>query len=349
MKSVRAFKIYHHHSIWISIIVCILNIPISDAHGCTCRFIELQEAFDTFENAMVGTVTKVEPANSQEALTVAKVSVSRSLKGEAFQTILMATPANGAICGFSFTEGDEYLLFAYSPGHKESSSDYYYTSLCMRNTNLSTEVPTRNYTGPHKTVTRPRVDRAPWREWIPEKVRLIFTSRGYSPQTSNWDMNVTYNSGTSANPHTIAYSFDLEPETNVYQEVTFGTGIFQDLPAQDGVYQINLQPRCPESMANDSVCFQGVIDTVIISGRMNTNADSELHGQKNTEFSQYLYNQSGLSNAQIVLTDLKGRRFEFDGLHAAIGGNTPNGCYMRQFVDKKTGRLLYTDKAVVLR
>lgn len=350
MQLVRTFKIYYHPFIWIFMLVCIFNVLISNARGCSCVSIEVQEAFDEFENIIVGKVTKVTPANSQEELTVAELSVSRSLKGEASQTIFMATPANSAMCGYHLVEGDEYLLFAYSPGHTDYSSDYYYTSLCMRNTNLSKELWESDHEGPDKNVTRPRVDRAPWREWIPEKVRIIFDAWGYLPMTSNWDMSVMYDAGTPVNPHTIVYSFDLVPETNVSpKEYTFGTSIFQNLPKQNGVYQINLQPRCPESAVNDSACFQGIIDTVIVSGLMDINTDNHMQGQNNFKFSRFLSNQSGSLNAHIVLTDLKGRRFEFAGLHAIIDENTPKGCYMRQIIEKNTGMVLFTDKIVVLR
>ena len=105
--------------------------PINPALACSCAPPPApSQARDNATAVFSGKASKVETSETQKKVTI---KVDKVWKGEVFETTLVTTCSNGACCGYGFTEGESYLIYAYKAEHH---TDYRVT-LCSRTTRLA--------------------------------------------------------------------------------------------------------------------------------------------------------------------------------------------------------------------
>lgn len=103
-----------------------------EAYACSCVADEFFE--DSYANAdavFVGTVTSFENESGNGAETRdIRFGVTKVFKGSADAEQTLETPNNSAACGYEFTEGESYLVFANRWG--EETVGPLTVSLCSR-------------------------------------------------------------------------------------------------------------------------------------------------------------------------------------------------------------------------
>jgi hypothetical protein len=89
-------------------------LPLGEARACSCMMQTLEEGVAQSEAIFEATVTKIAPklVNQFPSLEVS-LAVERAWKGIDREEVLVITASNSAACGYPFTEGSTYLVYAY--------------------------------------------------------------------------------------------------------------------------------------------------------------------------------------------------------------------------------------------
>lgn len=99
----------------------LLVLSANSANACTCAPTTPKQSFESSSAVFSGGVIDVvgqetgsnEPVSSNEPVKVI-FEVSKVWKGKVEQQLVVTTPASEASCGYSFQEGEEYLVYAYA-------------------------------------------------------------------------------------------------------------------------------------------------------------------------------------------------------------------------------------------
>jgi hypothetical protein len=112
--------------------------PVTPACACSCAQVTSEEAANNSTLVFVGVVRDINKplqifgGSSADPVTV-EFDVSEVHKGQVPARLSLTTALDGASCGYPFTEGGRYLVFASDYGSGMS------TSLCAGNRDLATE------------------------------------------------------------------------------------------------------------------------------------------------------------------------------------------------------------------
>jgi hypothetical protein len=102
-------------------------LSMHDALACDCPPLPPpKEALNKSAAVFLAKVTKVEQAGLGWRVTL---DVERWWKGSDATTQTVFTAKNGAICGYTFKEGERYLVYAFSRGQQ---GEELFVSLCSR-------------------------------------------------------------------------------------------------------------------------------------------------------------------------------------------------------------------------
>jgi len=120
----------------ILIIASFLLVNISTVFGCSCVLPKasseaLKEATAVFAGKVVGIDAPSGLVISSADPVKVTFNVSKVWKGPTYKTLVITTARNGASCGYSFKEGEDYVVYAYG---KETELS---TGLCSRTKLLS--------------------------------------------------------------------------------------------------------------------------------------------------------------------------------------------------------------------
>lgn len=132
---------------WVSASLLLgLGLLAAPATSCTCTHIPtLEEAVQQSDAIFTGVVLEIEPGGEQYPGNVFIVMRSGSWwKGDVVETVRLLTGEGGAVCGYPFQVGKEYLVYAGLP----SSQEYLWTSLCSRTHGTSPNDPDIAALGP---------------------------------------------------------------------------------------------------------------------------------------------------------------------------------------------------------
>lgn len=110
--------------------VVVLAVTASDVFACSCvPQRPVSEEFENFSTIFSGKVISVKTRRYTKRVTI---KVEKSWKNSLPKTITLSTVAAGAMCGYSFTVGKRYLLYADGENSKNLS-----VSICSRTALLS--------------------------------------------------------------------------------------------------------------------------------------------------------------------------------------------------------------------
>ena len=107
-------------------------------HACKCAVPgSPSEEFGKFSAVFAGKVISIHHSFDLNAATVSPEDrttvgflVSTVWKGTIYEDMYITTPPTGGSCGFSFTKGEEYIVYAYDSAYADGSS--YTVSMCSR-------------------------------------------------------------------------------------------------------------------------------------------------------------------------------------------------------------------------
>ena len=107
-------------------------------HACKCAVPgSPSEEFEKFSAVFAGKVISIHHSFDLNAATVSPEDrttvgflVSTVWKGTIYEDMYITTPPTGGSCGFSFTKGEEYIVYAYDSAYADGSS--YTVSMCSR-------------------------------------------------------------------------------------------------------------------------------------------------------------------------------------------------------------------------
>ena len=115
-------------------------MPHPDAtYACSCMSVSPSEAFERADAVFVGravSVTGVEIVHGDATYVdslITEFDVATVWKGPVEHTIHIRSGADGASCGYRFTEDGEYIVYAYYSENREGLR----TGLCARTAELS--------------------------------------------------------------------------------------------------------------------------------------------------------------------------------------------------------------------
>lgn len=104
---------------WLSLLIlgAVTFAPISEAQACSCMTQSLEDGASQAHAIFEGTVSKIAPNTTTQfrGLQVT-LAARRAWKGVAREEVTIVTASNGAVCGYPFTEGQTYLVYAYRNG-----------------------------------------------------------------------------------------------------------------------------------------------------------------------------------------------------------------------------------------
>ena len=86
------------------------------AYACSCGAVSTQRLISSSEGVFSGQVTAIEKETATRT-TTATLRVSEVWKGPKRATLEVSTPSDEAACGYTFEEGQEYLVYAYGKQH----------------------------------------------------------------------------------------------------------------------------------------------------------------------------------------------------------------------------------------
>ena len=98
------------------------------ASACSCGGTEL--AFENADAVFIGQVDRDHPARDGGSVEVAIVQVSDVFKGDVDRLQGVASPVDGASCGYHLDVDGIYLIFATSAGLLDLEPGFYETNLC---------------------------------------------------------------------------------------------------------------------------------------------------------------------------------------------------------------------------
>ena len=94
------------------------------------------EELEKFSAVFVGRVVSVQHSYDPDAesvtpedRTTVRIEVSTVWKGAVYEDMYVTTPPTGGSCGFAFTEGEEYIVYAYDSLY---DADSYTVGICSR-------------------------------------------------------------------------------------------------------------------------------------------------------------------------------------------------------------------------
>jgi hypothetical protein len=88
------------------------SASVQDAHACSCEPpLEPEEEYERVDYIFAGEVVQISDPDSDNYVDV-HFEVSKSWKGVGHREISFGTAADGDACGFDFSEGSEYLVYA---------------------------------------------------------------------------------------------------------------------------------------------------------------------------------------------------------------------------------------------
>lgn len=113
------------------IIINLFLVNISLVNACSCIPPALPK--ESLEKSTAVFAGKVVDIDIPRGLVVSSADpvkvtfdVSKVWKGPDYKTLVITTARDGATCGYSFTQGDEYIVYTYGEGDKLS------TGICSR-------------------------------------------------------------------------------------------------------------------------------------------------------------------------------------------------------------------------
>ena len=121
-------------AILLSLLLGLLGSPITWACSCVANdpasIRSVREYYDYADVVFLGKVEETDSAAVQDGGYVKQIQtttlfVLRSWKGEKSNRIITRIDTQCCICGYSFSEGETHLIFAY-----ETKDGYYTTSIC---------------------------------------------------------------------------------------------------------------------------------------------------------------------------------------------------------------------------
>src|SRR6185503_11460743 len=110
--------------------------PVTPACACDCALRTPEQSREDAHAVFVGAVTDVDRplfGSSSGAPMRVTLRVSKVYKGDVPAVLTLTTAVEGASCGYGFTPGGEYLVFA------SSSEKGLASGLCMGNRDLAAE------------------------------------------------------------------------------------------------------------------------------------------------------------------------------------------------------------------
>ena len=107
-------------------------------HACKCAVPgSPSEEFEKFSAVFAGKVISIHHSFDLNAATVSPEDrttvgflVSTVWKGTIYEDMYITTPPTGGSCGFSFTKGEEYIVYAHDSAYADGSG--YTVSMCSR-------------------------------------------------------------------------------------------------------------------------------------------------------------------------------------------------------------------------
>lgn len=117
-------------------------VSVNSAYACKCVLPgSPTEEIEKFDAVFAGTVFLVQHSYDPEGKTDALedrstigFEVSAVWKGAIHETTYITTPPTGGACGYTFVEGEEYIVYAYDSHYGDDS---YTASVCSRTALLS--------------------------------------------------------------------------------------------------------------------------------------------------------------------------------------------------------------------
>lgn len=117
-------------SLFIIVGLCNINTAIVSACSCASPFPSPQESLKKSTVVFAGKVTGMDIPNGIVISTADPVlvtfDVSEIWKGPDYKTLVVTTARDGVSCGYSFEQGEEYIVYAYGEEDKLS------TNICSR-------------------------------------------------------------------------------------------------------------------------------------------------------------------------------------------------------------------------
>jgi hypothetical protein len=100
---------------------------INSVFACECHSRNnFEHEFSFSKSVFVGEVVEIDKSTSDAIVTL---KVEKIWKGNKSETIVIRTNNQGKACGFSFKQGEKYLIYAYDDGVLR-------TSICTRTTEI---------------------------------------------------------------------------------------------------------------------------------------------------------------------------------------------------------------------
>jgi hypothetical protein len=120
-----------HFALALAFLAAALLAPAA-AHACSCiQPPPPAEALEQADAVFVGTVAAIDPADGPAGFPklAVRFDLETVFKGDLDGEAVVETPESSAACGYTFEEGETYLVYAFEVGEGEGWS----TSLCSRN------------------------------------------------------------------------------------------------------------------------------------------------------------------------------------------------------------------------
>jgi hypothetical protein len=110
---------------------------LSLALACSCLPAPSpKEAFAKADAVFSGTVESIQQHETRERLMNVTLRVLRSWKGTNAETLVVHTPSDEAMCGYSFSKREQYLVYARLSGGSATNRAALATGLCSRTSRL---------------------------------------------------------------------------------------------------------------------------------------------------------------------------------------------------------------------
>lgn len=84
---------------------------------------QIQGAFSSADAVVSGEVVEISESPADKDTLIVKFKIAKSWKGKNQPEITIKTAKEGAMCGYSFTTGQKYLVYAYGTGDALSTDN----------------------------------------------------------------------------------------------------------------------------------------------------------------------------------------------------------------------------------
>jgi hypothetical protein len=119
-------------TILITTALMLLPLFVDSVDACSCLRVTICDAYKMSPAIFVGTVLESKDIEKDRA-RVYRFTVEQSYKGVEGTDIEVQTGMGGGDCGYSFTKGERYLVYAYF----DKKTRTFHTNICSRTTPLS--------------------------------------------------------------------------------------------------------------------------------------------------------------------------------------------------------------------